>query len=66
MSLTLPFLHGPVFFQTALPYSRGYYLERGGMPLHDAVGINCENGKTTGNQAQMSSTWAKGCMCYLT
>ena len=26
-----------VFFLTALPCSGGYYLERGGMPLHDAV-----------------------------
>ena len=24
----------------------GYHLERGGMPLHDAVGINFENGAT--------------------
>ena len=24
--------------------SGGYYLERGGIPLHDAVGINCEKG----------------------
>ena len=28
----------------------GYHLERGGMKLHDAVGINCQNGATTGNQ----------------
>ena len=28
LSLTLPFLHGPVFF----------HLERDGMPLHNAVG----------------------------
>ena len=25
-------------------------LERGGMPLHDAVGINCKKGATTENQ----------------
>ena len=25
-------------------------MERGGMPLHDAVGINCKNGATTENQ----------------
>ena len=36
MSFTRPFLLGPVFFRTAL----GYHLERGGMPLHDVVGIN--------------------------
>ena len=27
-----------------------YHLERGGMPLHDAVGINCKKGPTTENQ----------------
>ena len=32
------------FFRTALPCSGGYYMERGGMPLHDAVGINCKKG----------------------
>ena len=37
---------GPVFVRTALPCS-GDYLERGGIPLHDAVGINCEKGSTT-------------------
>ena len=41
---------GPVFFRTALPCSGGYYLERCGMPLHDAVGINCKKGATTENQ----------------
>ena len=29
-----------IFFRTALPCSGGYHPERGGMPLHDAVGIN--------------------------
>ena len=24
-----------------------YHLERGGMPLHDVVGINCKKGATT-------------------
>ena len=42
-----PFLLGPVFFQTALPCSGGYHLERGGMPLHDAVGISCKKDATT-------------------
>ena len=27
----------------------GYHMERGGMQLHDAVGINCEEGKTPEN-----------------
>ena len=35
-----PFLLGPLIFLTALPCSGGYYLEKGGIPLHDAVGIN--------------------------
>ena len=35
MSFTLPFLLGPVFFQTVLPCCGGYHLERGGMLLHD-------------------------------
>ena len=47
MSFTQPFLLDPVFFRTALRYSDGYHLERGGMPLHDAVGINCKKGATT-------------------
>ena len=50
MSFMWPFLLGPVFCQTALPCSGGYHLERGGMPLHDAVGINCKKDTTTENQ----------------
>ena len=46
MSFTRPFLLGTVFFRTALPCSGGYHLKRGGMPLHDAVGISA----TTENQ----------------
>ena len=45
-----PFLLGTVFFRIALPCSGGYHMERGGMPLHDAVGINCKNGANTENQ----------------
>ena len=44
MSFTRPFLLGPVFFRTALSCPGGYHLERGGMPLHNAVGINCKRG----------------------
>ena len=50
MSFTLPFLLGTVFFRTAVPCSCGYHMERGGMSLHDAVGINCKKGTTTENQ----------------
>ena len=49
MSFTWPFLLGTVFFQTALLCSGGYHMERGGMPLHDVVGINCKKGATTEN-----------------
>ena len=47
MIFKLPFLLINVFFRTPLPCSDGYHLERGGMPLHDAVGINCKKGETT-------------------
>ena len=50
MSFTFPFLLDPVFFQTALLCSGGYHMERGGMPLNDAAGINCKKGATTKNQ----------------
>ena len=43
-------LLGPVFFRAALPCSGGYHLDRGGMPLLDAVGINCKLGPTTENR----------------
>ena len=62
MSFTRPFLLGTVFFRTALPCSGGYHMERGEMPLHDAVGINCKKGTrtTTENQGSGISIWAKG------
>ena len=50
MSFKLPFLLGPVFFRTTLTRSDGYYLERGGMLLHDEAGIKREKGTTTENQ----------------
>ena len=50
MSFMLLFLLVPVFFWTTLPCSGGYYLERGGMLLHDVVGINCKMGATAENQ----------------
>ena len=62
MSFARPFLLGPVFFRTALPCSSCYHLERGGMPLHDAVGINCKKREQLLKiKAQMSSIWANGC-----
>ena len=50
MSLTRPSLLGTVFFWTALPCFGGYHMEKGGMPLHDVVGINCKKGVTTENE----------------
>ena len=50
MSFTRPSLLDPVFFHTALPCSGGYHMERGGMPLQDAVGMNCSKGATTENK----------------
>ena len=41
----------------------GYHMERGGIPLHDAVGINCEKSATILKfKAQVSSIWANECM----
>ena len=50
MSFTLPFLFGTVFFRTALLCSGGYHMERGLMPLHDAIGVNSKKDETTENQ----------------
>ena len=47
LPITRPCLLGPVLFRTAVSCSGGYHLERGGIPLHDAVGISCKNGATT-------------------
>ena len=51
ISFTRSSLLSPMFFRTALPCSGGYHLERGGMPLHDAVGIHWKKSSTTENQA---------------
>ena len=50
MIVTRLFLLDPVFFRTTLPCSGGYHLEKGGMPLNDAFGVNCKKGPTTENQ----------------
>ena len=62
MSFTRPGLLGPVFFRAALPCSGGYHLERGGMPFHDAVRVNCKKGEQLKINSQVSSIRAKGCM----
>ena len=53
MSFTRPFLLGTLFFRTALPCSGGYHMESEGMPLHDAVGINCKKGATSRLRCQV-------------
>ena len=70
MSLTRPSLLGTVFFRTALPCSGGYHMERGGMTLHYAVGINCKKGATTENQNSAVKYMGYGvyldeCVCVL-
>ena len=60
MSFMLPILIGPVFFRTTLRCTGGYHLERGGMPLHDAVGLNCKKGITSGNQRADVKYMVKG------
>ena len=65
MSLTLPFLLGPVFFRTALPCSGGYHVERDGMPLHNEVGINCRKGGNC-QVYRLSGVLTIMCVCYLT
>ena len=70
MSFTWPFLLGHVFFRTALPCSDAYHMEGGGMPLHDAVGINCKKGTTTENRGSPvkymgSGVYLDDCVCVL-
>ena len=49
------------FFLTALPCSGGYHMERDGMPLLDAVGINCKYGATTEDQG----VYVDDCVCVI-
>ena len=55
---------GPLIFRTELQCSGGYHLERGEMPLHDAVEINCEKSEASEIQGAgiKYSIWPKGCM----
>ena len=39
-------------------------MERGGMPLHDTVGVSSENGATTDIKAQVPSIWVRG-VCWI-
>ena len=64
MSFMRPFLLGTVFFRIALPCSGGYHLERGGMPLHDAVEINCKKGATTENQGSGVKVYGLRGVCF--
>ena len=40
----------------------GYHLEMGGMPLHDAVGVNCEIAQLLKIKSQVSCISTKACM----
>ena len=64
MSFTLPFCLALCYFGTALPFSCGYHLKMGWMPLHDAVRTNCKNGATTENLGAGVNQGAG--VCYLT
>ena len=47
MSFNLPFFAWPCVLSDSPPVlSWFYHLEKGGMPVHDAVGINCKTGAT--------------------
>ena len=70
MSLTQPSLLGTVFFQTALPCSGGFHMERRWMSLHDAVGINCKKDASSENQDSAvkykgSGVFLDDCVCVL-
>ena len=69
MSFKLPFFLGPVFFRTALPCSGGYHLERGWMPLHDAVEIICKKGATEYQCADVKymglGAYVDDCVCVI-
>ena len=70
MSLTRPSLLDTLFFRTALPCSGGSHMERGGMPLHDAVEINYKKGPTAEHQDSAVKYMGKGvylddCVCVL-
>ena len=41
-----------------------YHLERGGVQLHDALGVNCKGGVTTENQGSGADIWATGCVFH--
>ena len=57
MSFTLPFLFGPVVWSSVLSDGPLVYwrlspkVKRGGMSLHNAIGIKCKTGITTENQS---------------
>ena len=53
----------PVFFRTALPRSGDLSPGGDGMPLHDAVGVNCSNGASSENQGTGAyCIWSKICI----
>ena len=65
MSFTQLFLLGPVFFRTALRCNGGYHLERGGMPLHDAVRINCKKMCNYWKSRHRSQVYGLSGVCWM-
>ena len=64
--LLIPALHYFLFFQTTLPCSGGYHLERGGMSLEDAVGVNSKKLTTTENQgADVCQVYGLRGVCWM-
>ena len=53
----------PGVLRTALPCSGCCHLEIGGMPLHDAVGINCEKTATTEYQGLRCQVYGLKAVC---
>ena len=61
--LTCHFCWACVLFGPTFRALVDYHLEKGSMPLHDAVGVNCKKGATTENQgAGAGCIWAKWCV----
>ena len=51
-------LNGPALFRTSLARSGELSPEEGGMPLHEAIGVNNKRGSTTENQC--AGAWHVG------
>ena len=50
------------FFEPPSRPLLAYHLERDGMTVHDAFGVNCGKYATADVKGQLPNIWAKGCM----